>query len=258
MARKAKNEHRPDVLLSIVEKFYAEKEPVKRPKYSDIGAFARSIGYDIGNHIFQKSPDVREYIDRMETTGEEELWMSVAVYDTLDTERFVIVNNSPSKLKKALQERDNYYRQVTASAGKALEKNKVILGICRGEQLLNVVCGGTLYQDLPTYHPSSIAHRQTTPNYLPSHDVKVVEGSPLHLLTNKTRISVNSTHHQGIDKLGKGLVAMAFATDGLTEGVYMPDKKFVLAIQWHPERMYRDHKEARLIFEEFIRNAGSK
>ena len=127
MARKAKNEHRPDVLLSIVEKFYAEKEPVKRPKYSDIGAFARSIGYDIGNHIFQKSPDVREYIDRMETTGEEELWMSVAVYDTLDTERFVIVNNSPSKLKKALQERDNYYRQVTASAGKALEKNKELM-----------------------------------------------------------------------------------------------------------------------------------
>lgn len=139
---------------------------------------------------------------------------------------------------------------------KALEKNKVILGICRGEQLLNVVCGGTLYQDLPTYYPSSIAHRQTTPNYLPSHDAKVVEGSPLHLLTNKTRIAVNSTHHQGIDKLGKGLVAMAYATDGLTEGVYMPDKKFVWAIQWHPERMYKDHKEARLIFEEFIRQAG--
>ena len=139
---------------------------------------------------------------------------------------------------------------------KAIAKNKVILGICRGEQLLNVACGGTLYQDLPTYHPSSIAHRQTTPNHLPSHDVNVVEGSPLHLLTNKTRISVNSTHHQGIDKLGKGLVAMAFATDGLTEGVYMPDKKFVWAIQWHPERMYKEHKEARLIFEEFICQAG--
>ncbi len=139
---------------------------------------------------------------------------------------------------------------------KAIEKNKVILGICRGEQLLNVACGGTLYQDLPTYRPSSIAHRQTTPNHLPSHDVKVVEGSPLQLLTNKTRISVNSTHHQGIDKLGKGLVAMAFATDGLTEGVFMPDKKFVWAIQWHPERMYKEHAAARLIFEEFIRQAG--
>lgn len=141
---------------------------------------------------------------------------------------------------------------------KAIEKNKVILGICRGEQLLNVACGGTLYQDLPTYRPSSIAHRQTTPNHLPSHDVKVVEGSPLHLLTHKTRIAVNSTHHQGIDKLGKGLVAMAFATDGLTEGVFMPDKKFVWAIQWHPERMYKEHPAARLIFEEFIRQAGTK
>ena len=124
MARKTKDEHKPELLLSIVEKFYAEKEPVKRPKYSNIGAFARSIGYDIGNHIFQKSPEVREYINRMEETDEGEFLMSVAVYDTLDTERFVTVNNTPSKLKKALQERDNYYRQVTASAGKALEKNK--------------------------------------------------------------------------------------------------------------------------------------
>ena len=141
---------------------------------------------------------------------------------------------------------------------KAIEKNKVILGICRGEQLINVACGGTLYQDLPTYHPSSIGHRQPPPTDKPSHDVKVVEGSPLHLLTNKTRIAVNSTHHQGIDKLGKGLVAMAFATDDLTEGVYMPDKKFVWAIQWHPERMYKKHSEAAAIFKEFIRNAGSK
>lgn len=124
MARKTEDLHKPEMLLGIVQKYYAEKAPRKRPKYSELGRYARSIGYDIGNHIFQKSPDVRAYLDKMAEEDEEEICLSVAVYDTLDTEKFVSVNNTPQKLRQALQERDSYYRQVTVSAGKVFETNK--------------------------------------------------------------------------------------------------------------------------------------
>lgn len=123
MARKTDDRHKPELLIAITERYYSEKEPVKRPKYSELGKFARYLGYDIGNHIFQKSPEVRAYLDNREIKDEDKIKLSVAVYDTLDTEKFVKVNNTPSKLKKALQERDAYYRDVTISAGKIFDKN---------------------------------------------------------------------------------------------------------------------------------------
>ncbi len=124
MARKTEDNHKPNVLLSIVERYYAEKSPSKRPKYSQLGEYSRSIGFDIKDHIFQRSPEVREYLDKISASTEEDIRLSVAVYDTLDTDKFVKVNNTPSKLKAALQERDSYYRQVTASAGKIFDANK--------------------------------------------------------------------------------------------------------------------------------------
>lgn len=129
MARKIEDNHKPDILINIIERYYLENNPVKRPKYSDFGKFARSIGYDIGDHIFRKSTVVRDYLDKRDGTDEKSLKLSVAVFDTLDTERFVRINNTPSKLKKALQERDMYYRDVTLSAGRIFEKNKELESI---------------------------------------------------------------------------------------------------------------------------------
>lgn len=126
MARKTDDNHKPEVLIGIVKRYFIEKEPVKKPKYSELGAYARSIGYDIGNHIFQKCPEVREYLENASKTNDDETLLTVAVFDTLDTERFLAVNNTPSKLKKALQERDAYYRNVSSSAGKIFEKNKAL------------------------------------------------------------------------------------------------------------------------------------
>ena len=129
MARKTEENHKPDILLNIVERYYLEKNPVRRPKYSDLGKFARSLGYDIGDHIFRKSTIVRDYLDKRDCKDEKSLKMSVAVFDTLDTDRFIRINNTPSKLKKALQERDTYYRDVTLSAGRIFEKNKELESI---------------------------------------------------------------------------------------------------------------------------------
>ena len=129
MARLTEEKHKPEMLIALTERYYSEKEPVKRPKYSDLGKFARSLGYEIGDHIFRKSPDVRAYLDKREENNEEGLKMSVAVYDTLDTDKFVAVNNTPSKLKKALQERDSYYKDVSTSAGQIFDKNKKLENI---------------------------------------------------------------------------------------------------------------------------------
>ena len=111
--------------------------------------------------------------------------------------------------------------------------NKPILGICRGHQLLNVLCGGTLYDNK-------------------QHTVTLVEDTPLKSLFNKTILPVNSCHHQAIKELGNDLQPMAISEDGLVESCYVPNKKFVWGVQWHPEFMYTE-KESQKIFEEFIR-----
>lgn len=139
-----------------------------------------------------------------------------------------------------------------------LEVDKPILGICRGIQFLNVALGGTLYQDIPTQRPSVEEHHQKPPYHIPSHEVMVSFESPLYELLHKDKLSVNSYHHQGIKKLAKGLQVMACATDGLIEGVYMPEKRFVWGLQWHPEFSYLSDEDSRKIFEAFVKAAQKR
>ena len=135
---------------------------------------------------------------------------------------------------------------------KAIEKDKPVLGICRGIQFINVFLGGTLYQDIPTQHPSEIKHRQAPPYDQPIHEVTVERGSPLHECLDVDRLPVNSCHHQAVRKLAPALEATAFSLDGLIEAAYMPGKKFVWAVQWHPEFAYKTDKYSRKILRAFI------
>lgn len=134
----------------------------------------------------------------------------------------------------------------------ALERNKAVLGICRGIQLINAALGGTLYQDLPSLHPSEVCHRQAAPYDVPAHEVRIVESSPLHALLGKSEIGVNSCHHQAIKSLASGLKEMAWSPDGLIEAVYMPEKPFVWAVQWHPEFSYKVNPDSVAIFGAFV------
>lgn len=136
-----------------------------------------------------------------------------------------------------------------------IELNKAALGICRGIQILNVVLGGTLYQDLPTQWNSDICHRQQPPYDKPIHQVDITDNTPLHRVLGKDNIAVNSYHHQGIKKLSPELLPMAKAADGLIEAVYKPDKKFVWAVQWHPEFSYKDDENSKKIFSELVNQA---
>lgn len=131
------------------------------------------------------------------------------------------------------------------------EKNKPILGICGGEQLLNVIFGGSLIQHIPDYVNTPIEHEQKTPKHLPSHEIEILESTLLHKITNSTKSMVNSTHHQAAKKLGNDIIASAYASDGIIEAIEHTNHKFCLGVQWHPE--YLTTEDDNKIFQAFIR-----
>jgi putative glutamine amidotransferase len=125
-----------------------------------------------------------------------------------------------------------------------------LFAICRGIQVLNVALGGTLVQDLPSEWPNALSHSQTAPRHQPTHAVKVMgEGTHLGRLLGTLELDVNSMHHQAIKQLGEGLREVAWAPDGVVEGVEMPgDDRFVLGVQWHPEELVAHDQAARNLF----------
>jgi putative glutamine amidotransferase len=138
-----------------------------------------------------------------------------------------------------------------------LNQNKPALGICRGIQFFNVLLGGTLYQDIPAEFSNAsnaISHAQKPPYDAHAHAVKLISKSPLGKLIGEERIEVNSYHHQGINRLAKGLEVMALADDGLVEAVRMPAHPYAWAVQWHPELSLKD-EVSKKIFASFVGNA---
>jgi len=139
-----------------------------------------------------------------------------------------------------------------------LQLNKPVLGICRGLQFLNAYLGGSLYQDIPSQKEGALAHSQPPPYDAPSHEVKIFLESPLQRWINKDRAEVNSLHHQGVKKLAGALRVAAQSSDGLVEAAWMPDKKFVFGLQWHPEYNHEKDEDSRRIFGAFIGAAGKR
>jgi len=116
-----------------------------------------------------------------------------------------------------------------------LEKDKPILGICGGQQLLNVVLGGTLIQHIPNEIENSLTHEQTNPRNQPSHEVAITKGTLLHKIVGVTEMQVNSAHHQAVAQVSGSTIVDAVAPDGVVEGIEEPQRKFCLGVQWHPE-----------------------
>lgn len=139
----------------------------------------------------------------------------------------------------------------------AREDNKPVLGVCRGIQVINVACGGTLYQDLQAQLTGSIKH-----DYFPptggftrsslTHDVEVDRNSRLGRIMGVARASVNSMHHQGIKDLGDGLRSSVLAPDGVIEGIEGTNGHFMVGVQWHPEELFESQPEMRQLFDQFI------
>ena len=123
-----------------------------------------------------------------------------------------------------------------------------VLGICRGAQALNVSRGGTLHQHLP-------GHRQIEPATATTHTVHVEPGSRLGGLVGTDPLRVNSFHHQAVDALGRGLVAVARAADGIVEGIEDPGPRFVVGVQWHAEGLVGLERH-RVLFEALVTAAA--
>jgi putative glutamine amidotransferase len=132
----------------------------------------------------------------------------------------------------------------------ALDRDMPVLGICGGQQLLNVVLGGTLIQHIPDEVTGALAHRQPNPRNEPGHDVRIRPGTLLHRIASVETLAVNSAHHQAVKEAGAGVVINALADDGVVEGIEHTGYHFCLGIQWHPE--YRLSDGDCRIFASFI------
>jgi putative glutamine amidotransferase len=131
-----------------------------------------------------------------------------------------------------------------------------ILAICRGMQVLNVARGGTLHQHLPEVVGESIGHRQRLPGHVPTHPVSVSPDSRLGRIVGSS-CQVNSFHHQGIARLGDGLVQTGCAPDGTVESVEGEDRDFVIGVQWHAEGLAGRPEQASL-FTAFVAAARDR
>lgn len=141
-------------------------------------------------------------------------------------------------------------------AVRALELNLPVLGICGGMQVLNVVAGGSLFQDIYSENSDKdklLSHRQRAPRWFPYHNIAIKPESKLHKIIGSENIKVNSRHHQAVKKVGNNFIASAHTSDGIIEAIESNTNTFVLGVQWHPEEMFATDHNAKVIFQAFIK-----
>ncbi len=134
-----------------------------------------------------------------------------------------------------------------------LKNNLPLLGICGGQQLLNVIYGGSLIQDIDKEINTTIKHEQPNPRNQTSHSVKIIKNTFLSTIVKTNNIKVNSAHHQAVKKVGSGLNVNALAPDGIIEGIEDKSLSFCMGLQWHPEFLIE--ASDRLIYKKFIQIA---
>ena len=137
-------------------------------------------------------------------------------------------------------------------AREAVRRDLPILGICRGLQVLNVAMGGTLIQDIPSDVPGAATHEAGENRVEIAHEVTIEPGSKLAELLSARRVGVNSFHHQAAKRIGEGLTVSATSPDGIVEGLEMPDRTFVVAVQWHPENFWKTSPAFDGLFTGFV------
>jgi putative glutamine amidotransferase len=139
----------------------------------------------------------------------------------------------------------------------ALTEEIPVLGICRGQQVLNVAAGGTLYQDIPSELPGALTHR-LEPRDAIAHDIQVEADSRLADLLGATDVPVNSLHHQSVRDVAAGFEVVARASDGVIEGLECPGHPFAVSVQFHPEELVLGHEPSQRLFTRFIAEIVSR
>lgn len=225
------------ITLDYEEKQTYSKKPwyALRENYcsaiSKLGALALPLPHDV-----EKVDDYLDLIDGLMITGgafdvSPELYGQSKKHDTVVT-------------------KDNRTKFEFAITSGAIERGIPVLGICGGEQLLNVVLGGTLIQHIPDSIKNPLEHEQKNPRDEAGHKIQIKAGSLLARITGKAEMAVNTAHHQAVDKVAPGLVVNATTSDGVIEGIELPSHPFCLGVQWHPE-YHVDTADAK-IFAAFV------
>ncbi|MGH7766738.1 MAG: gamma-glutamyl-gamma-aminobutyrate hydrolase family protein [Candidatus Binatia bacterium] len=130
----------------------------------------------------------------------------------------------------------------------ALERDMPVLGVCGGAQAINVALGGSLYQDIQIQIAGAGEHERGSIKDTGGHAVTIVKGTKLREIVGRESLEVNTTHHQAVKKLGKGLIVNATAADRIIEGIESQKHTFVLGVQWHPEFLVQRDEAQRKIF----------
>jgi putative glutamine amidotransferase len=187
-------------------------------------------------HETSQVPAYLEAIDGLIVTG--------GAFD-VDPSLFGEAERHPTVKLKA--QRTDFEWKITE---RAIERDLPVFGICGGQQLLNVVLGGTLIQHIPDELPKALPHEQPNPRTEPGHKVSLVPGTLLHRICGTAELAVNSAHHQAAKATGPGVVVNARAEDGVIEGIEDPRRRFCLGVQWHPE--YSISSGDQKLFDAFV------
>ena len=217
----------------------------------------------MGTDLFRKYMKSK-YVKSLERAGAEVKWIELddtenAINETLECDGLLLPGGAD--IEPAL-----YGREREEKCGKPNElrdknefkiynafvkTNKPILCICRGFQLLNVACGGTLYQDIADIQKCK--HSDFMKKAKTAHIVTVTEGTKLFELFGEKEVGVNSLHHQAVEKVGENLIVSAVSEDGFVEAVELNNHPFCVAVQWHPEHMSKNNHLQQKLFNEFVK-----
>ena len=133
-----------------------------------------------------------------------------------------------------------------------IDKDIPILGICRGAQVMNIAAGGNIYQDIYSNAGTRLVHH-TLDGKRAFHNVTLADTSLKEMFGfSADSFIANSYHHQSVKELGEGYKAMAFSDDGLIEAIYMPDHRFAVGVQWHPEKKFENGDDSWRILIDFV------
>ncbi|MBU7008424.1 gamma-glutamyl-gamma-aminobutyrate hydrolase family protein [Phosphitispora fastidiosa] len=156
-------------------------------------------------------------------------------------------------LGEVTPERDRFEIMLVRAA---MQRRIPILGICRGIQILNVACGGSVIQHIPAEIGKPLKHSQSAPRWHSTHKVSIAKGSRLAEILKCNSTRVNSFHHQAVRSPAPGFEVTARSSDGVIEAIEHRESPFVIGVQWHPECMAPKDRHARLLIGAFTEAAS--
>lgn len=182
--------------------------------------------------------------------------------DDIDPNRYTehLPQNVVRTVQRAHPDRDSFEILLVQEV---FQQRKALLCICRGHQILNVALGGTLFADIPIQIPHAVGHNRSDLKDQVVHEVTCAPGSLLARIARGGTLGVNSSHHQAVARMARGLRSTAVSCDGIVEGMELaPEAKaklpYLLSVQFHPERLFARHAEHLELFKTFVRASRRK